>query len=156
MGCAAAQVLVDVLGVVTSVGAMRSIKRKNDGTEFFCRDITIADAGCAARMWRPLHASVTEERILMAWVLHLSTALTKGRYLILQALCSTPRRRCTEMPEHCCRGHTVGLTLWGESAEVQGAELEQSEDAIISVSSCRVGEFNGAPTCRTSLHLLSP
>ena len=40
----------------------------------------------------------------------------------------------------------MGLTLWGESAEVQGAELEQSEDAILSVSSCRVGEFNGAPT----------
>ncbi|CAK0786712.1 hypothetical protein CVIRNUC_009926 [Coccomyxa viridis] len=79
------KVLVDVLGVVTSVGTMRSIKRKNDGTEFFCRDITVADAG----------------------------------------------------------GHTVGLTLWGESAEVQGAELEQSEDAIISISNCRVGEFNG-------------
>ena len=47
MRCAAAQVLVDVLGLVTSVGTMRSIKRKNDGTEFFCRDITIADAGCA-------------------------------------------------------------------------------------------------------------
>ena len=40
----------------------------------------------------------------------------------------------------------MGLTLWGESAEVQGAELEQSEDAIISISNCRVGEFNGAPT----------
>ena len=44
-----------------------------------------------------------------------------------------------------CRGRTVGLTLWGESAEVQGAELEQSEDAIVSVSSCRVGDYNGAP-----------
>ena len=53
--------LVDVLGVVTSVGPMRSIKRKNDGTEFFCRDITIADAGCASHAWRPLHASVMEE-----------------------------------------------------------------------------------------------
>ncbi len=42
----------------------------------------------------------------------------------------------------------MGLTLWGDSAEVQGAELEQSEDAIVSVSSCRVGDFNGAPsTC---------
>lgn len=38
----------------------------------------------------------------------------------------------------------MGLTLWGDSAEVQGAELEQSEDAILSVSSCRVGDFNGA------------
>ena len=50
----------------------------------------------------------------------------------------------------------MGLTLWGESAEVQGAELEQSEDAIISISNCRVGEFNGAPTSRSFLHLLSP
>ena len=58
------------------------------------------------------------------------------------------------MPGHRCRGHTVGLTLWGESAEVQGAELEQSEDAIISISNCRVGEFNGAPTSRSPLHLL--
>lgn len=40
------QVLVDVLGLVTAVGPMRSIKRKQDGTEFFCRDVTIADAGC--------------------------------------------------------------------------------------------------------------
>ena len=61
MRCAAAQVLVDVLGVVTSVATMRSIKRKNDGTEFFCRDITIADAGCATHTWRPLHASVLEQ-----------------------------------------------------------------------------------------------
>ena len=44
----------------------------------------------------------------------------------------------------CCRGQTVGLTLWGDSAEVQGAELEQSKDTILSVSSCRVGDFNGA------------
>ena len=65
------------------------------------------------------------------------------------------QRRCTERTLSC-RGHTVGLTLWGESAEVQGAELEQSEDAIISISNCRVGEFNGAPTCRSPLHLLSP
>ena len=50
----------------------------------------------------------------------------------------------------------MGLTLWGESAEVQGAELEQSEDAIISISNCRVGEFNGASTNRSPLHLLSP
>ena len=46
----------------------------------------------------------------------------------------------------------MGLTLWGDSAEVQGAELEQSEDAILSVSSCRVGDFNGArghrPNCK--------
>ena len=41
------QVLVDVLGLVTNVGPMRSIKRKQDGTEFFCRDVTIADAGYA-------------------------------------------------------------------------------------------------------------
>ena len=40
------QVLVDVLGVVTAVGPMRSIKRKQDGSEFVCRDVTIADAGC--------------------------------------------------------------------------------------------------------------
>jgi hypothetical protein len=44
----------------------------------------------------------------------------------------------------CGRGQTVVLTLWGDSAEVQGAELEQSEDAVLSVSSCRVGDFNGA------------
>lgn len=37
------------------------------------------------------------------------------------------------------------MTLWGDSAEVQGAELEQGEDAIVSVSSCRVGDYNGAP-----------
>ena len=56
-----------------------------------------------------------------------------------------------DLPENAVlhRGHTVGLTLWGESAEVQGAELEQSEDAIISISNCRVGEFNGAPTSRS-------
>ena len=60
MRCAAAQVLVDVLGVVTAVGPMRSIKRKNDGTEFFCRDITVADAGCAIHTWHPLHAFVME------------------------------------------------------------------------------------------------
>lgn len=49
------QVLVDVLGVVTNVGPMRSIKRKQDGTEFFCRDVTIADAGythfIASHLW---------------------------------------------------------------------------------------------------------
>lgn len=39
------QVMVDILGVVTAVGPMRSIKRKQDGTEFFCRDVTLADAG---------------------------------------------------------------------------------------------------------------
>ena len=39
------QVMVDILGVMTAVGPMRSIKRKQDGTEFFCRDVTIADAG---------------------------------------------------------------------------------------------------------------
>lgn len=44
-----------------------------------------------------------------------------------------------------CRGQTVGLTLWGEAAEVQGAELEQAEDPIVSVSTCRVGDFNGGP-----------
>ena len=43
----------------------------------------------------------------------------------------------------------MGLTLWGDSAEVQGAELEQSEDTIVSVSSCRVGDFNGAPHNRS-------
>ena len=53
---------MDVLGVVTSVGAMRSIKRRNDGTEFFCRDITIADAGCASHPQRPLHAALMEDR----------------------------------------------------------------------------------------------
>ena len=56
------------------------------------------------------------------------------------------------------RGRTVGLTLWGDSAEVQGAELEQSKDAIVSVSSCRVGDFNGAPgsRCTNSFHRLRP
>ena len=39
------QVMVDILGVVTAVGPMRAIKRKQDGTEFFCRDVTLADAG---------------------------------------------------------------------------------------------------------------
>ena len=77
---------MDVLGVVTSVGTMRSIKRKNDGTEFFCRDITIADAGCASHAWRPLHASVMEERSPpRAWFLRLHGDPTKCRCLIPKA-----------------------------------------------------------------------
>ena len=59
---------MDVLGVVTNVGTMRSIKRKNDGTEFFCRDITIADAGWAPHTWRPLHASVMKFSSPKPWV----------------------------------------------------------------------------------------
>lgn len=67
--------------------------------------------------------------------------------------CTSLMRRGSYRNLHVCwcRGRTVGLTLWGDSAEVQGAELEQSEDAIVSVSSCRVGDFNGAPTQRPEL-----
>ena len=79
MHYAFAQVLVDVLGVVTSVGTMRSIKRKNDGTEFFCRDITIADAGCAVHTRCPLQASVVEESSPEAWLAMASECPLKRR-----------------------------------------------------------------------------
>ncbi|EIE20008.1 hypothetical protein COCSUDRAFT_19010 [Coccomyxa subellipsoidea C-169] len=38
---------------------------------------------------------------------------------------------------------TVVVTLWGSTAEEVGAQLEQQPDALISISSCRVTDFNG-------------
>ncbi len=41
--CARAQMLVDVLGVVVSVGASGTVKRKSDMSELARRDVTLAD-----------------------------------------------------------------------------------------------------------------
>ncbi|BDA51382.1 Replication protein A 70 kDa DNA-binding subunit B [Coccomyxa sp. Obi] len=38
---------------------------------------------------------------------------------------------------------TVVVTLWGTTAEEVGAQLEQQPDAVVSISSCRVTEYNG-------------
>lgn len=40
---------------------------------------------------------------------------------------------------------TVVVTLWGALAEEVGAQLELHTDAVVSISSCRVTEYNGAP-----------
>ncbi len=45
---------------------------------------------------------------------------------------------------NACRAKTVVVTLWGSTAEEVGAQLEQQPDALISISSCRVTDFNGA------------
>lgn len=43
-----------------------------------------------------------------------------------------------------CRSlKTVSLTLWGESAEEQGATIEAEDAPVIIVTSCRVTEYNG-------------
>ena len=46
-----------------------------------------------------------------------------------------------------CRAKTVVVTLWGTTAEEVGAQLEQQPDAVVSISSCRVTEYNGAHPC---------
>lgn len=50
----------------------------------------------------------------------------------------------THEPSFCLSSlKTVGVTLWGATAEELGSRLEQEADAIISISSCRVTDFNG-------------
>ncbi|KAK9902800.1 hypothetical protein WJX75_006399 [Coccomyxa subellipsoidea] len=77
--------LVDVLGIVTAVGALGSVKRTRDGTELSRRDVTLVDQGAK----------------------------------------------------------TVVVTLWGATAEEVGVQLEQQPEALISISTCRVTDYNG-------------
>ncbi|KAK9828112.1 hypothetical protein WJX81_005736 [Elliptochloris bilobata] len=79
------RLLVDLLGVVTAVGPLGSVKRQRDGTELARRDITLADQS----------------------------------------------------------GKTVTVTLWGRSAEESGAELEALPHPLVSISQCRVTDYNG-------------
>lgn len=46
----------------------------------------------------------------------------------------------------CCSKKTVALTLWGAAAEEAGGNLEALEgtNPVLSVSSCRVTDYNGA------------
>jgi len=46
-------------------------------------------------------------------------------------------------------GKTVTVTLWGQAAEEAGAELEALTHALVSISACRVTDYNGAPRTRT-------
>jgi len=39
----------------------------------------------------------------------------------------------------------VTVTLWGQAAEEAGAELEALTHALVSISACRVTDYNGAP-----------
>lgn len=50
----------------------------------------------------------------------------------------------SSLRRNACRAKTVVVTLWGSTAEGVGAQLEQQPDALISISSCRVTDFNGA------------
>ena len=43
-----------------------------------------------------------------------------------------------------CSGKTVTVTLWGTAAEEAGAELEALTHPLVSLSSCRVTDYNGA------------
>lgn len=38
------------------------------------------------------------------------------------------------------------VTLWGATAEEVGVQLEQQPEALISISTCRVTDYNGAFT----------
>ena len=42
-------------------------------------------------------------------------------------------------------GKTVTVTLWGRAAEEQGAQLEALPHPLVSLSQCRVTDYNGAP-----------
>lgn len=42
-----------------------------------------------------------------------------------------------------CSGKMVKLTLWGSLAENEGAELESMSHPVLSVTACRVGDFDG-------------
>lgn len=61
--------------------------------------------------------------------------------------CPRPCRLCP------CSGKTVTVTLWGTAAEAAGAELEALTHPLVSLSSCRVTDYNGAtgPCCGDSL-----
>lgn len=56
-----------------------------------------------------------------------------------------------------CSGKTVTVTLWGAAAEEAGAELEALTHPLVSLSSCRVTDYNGAagPCCRLFTPLCS-
>lgn len=38
---------------------------------------------------------------------------------------------------------SVTVTLWGELATTKAAQLEDRTDAVVSLSNCRVGDYNG-------------
>lgn len=46
---------MDLLGVVTNVGALGSVKRKSDQSELQRRDITLLDQRCAPRLLARMH-----------------------------------------------------------------------------------------------------
>ncbi len=58
----------------------------------------------------------------------------------------------------CCSSTSVQLTLWGNAAEDVGGQLETEMYAtnkpIVSVSHCRVTDFNGPPSSRFPLPYL--
>ena len=41
-----------------------------------------------------------------------------------------------------CSQKTVTLTLWGETAQERGAALEAEDCPVITVTSCRVSDYN--------------
>ena len=42
-----------------------------------------------------------------------------------------------------CSGKSVKLTIWGSLAETDGAELESLSHPVVSVTACRVGDYDG-------------
>ncbi|KAL3141009.1 hypothetical protein ABBQ32_005523 [Trebouxia sp. C0010 RCD-2024] len=76
---------IDLMGVVTDVGQLGSVKRKSDNSELSRRDITLLD---------------TSQK-------------------------------------------TVTMTLWGETAQDKGALLEAQDCPVITVTACRVSDYNG-------------
>ncbi|DBB18305.1 TPA: hypothetical protein ACH3X3_003260 [Trebouxia sp. C0006] len=76
---------IDMMGVVTSVGQLGSVKRKSDNSELSRRDVTLLDQS----------------------------------------------------------QKTVTMTLWGETAQEKGPLLEAQDCPVITVTACRVSDYNG-------------
>ncbi len=129
------QMMVDVIGVVTEVKPLGSVKRKTDQVELSRRDITLVDQGCAAGggCGDPGDARCADNHAvpqLAGWVL---------------CVHAMPGDFCSHAHIPCCSLKTVVVTLWGATAEGPGRELEEQADAapVVAISSCRVSSYNG-------------
>lgn len=124
---------VDIVGVVTDVGSLGSIKRKQDDTEFVRR--------CEL-----------DFRVIVLYVHTAGNTSIHRTYL--SAHNGDPRfSSCTDV----CRDITlvddtrksVIITLWREQAEKLGGELEQLQNPVVVMTKMRVGDYNGVSVSGT-------
>ncbi len=173
------QAPVDLLGVVVNVGQLGEIQRKSDGSSLSRRDITIVDARCEMCMcvcslcgvyacMYTVYACVCNVSVVCVWlcVVHRvclvftrSTTPYNDLYLVTTTTLPTQHQHMfthtCKHPENTHKTHSkksVQVTLWGVLASDKAAQLETMPDAIVSLSNCRVGDYNGVCVCMGSVY----